>query len=424
MDRSPPFFLCLFWPRKSAHAVRVRSPRGILWCLIAALCLLSPAAHAAPDAGEVDKLIEQLGNDDPGKRQEATKRLEEIGEPALEALRKAAGGHDDPDVRLRAAVVARTIQKQLSGQLRVFEGHSDLVRAVALSPDGRTVLSGSHDQTIRLWEVASGKQVRQFQGPAGQVRSVAFSPDGKRALSGDQGGGLRLWDVATGRAVQAAGFPVPVCSVAFTPDGARAVFGLDDHTVRVWDVAKWKELHQLGGHTSYVVCVAISPDGKRALSAGEHDNTVRLWDLEAGKEIRKLEGHKEAVHCVAFSPDGKRAVSGGGILQNGQNVPGKDFAVRLWDLETGKLIRQFEGHGAGIWAVAFSPDGRRILSGSGHWVLDSPDKTVRLWDVETGKELARFSDHTGTVWGVVFTADGKQALSCGDNTLRLWRLPK
>ena len=102
---------------------------------------------------------------------------------------------------------------------------------------------------------------------------------------------------------------------------------------------------------------------------------------------------------------------------------GTDNTVRLWDAQTGKEIRKFEGHTEAVWSLAFSPDGRRALSGSGRYTLDSPDTTVRLWDVETGKELHKFEGHPQTVWGVVFLADGRRALSCGDKTARLWRLP-
>jgi WD40 repeat protein len=387
------------------------------------VALVLAPVHAAPEPSEIDKLIEQLASDDAVRRQESSRRLEEIGEAALEPLRKAGRQHPDPDVRLRALVAARAIDKLLHGSLRRFEGHTDLVRWVALSPDGKQLLSGGHDGTVRLWELETGKEIRRLGENLALVRSVAFSPDGKLALAGHQNGDFRLWETATGKELHAVNFGTPVCSVAFTPDGTRALLGLDDTTLRLWDLEKWQEVRKLTGHTSYVVCVAISPDGKRGLSAGEHDNTARLWDLETGKELRKFEGHKESVHSVAFSPDGKRAVSGGGV-QRAIFAPGSDNTARVWDVETGKEIRVLTGHKAGVWAVAFSPDGRRILTGSGHWTLDSPDMTMRLWDVDSGKELARFEEHTGTVFSVTFTSDGKQALSSGDRTVRLWRLPK
>ena len=114
-------------------------------------------------------------------------------------------------------------------------------------------------------------------------------------------------------------------------------------------------------------------------------------------------------------------ISGAGGRENGE--AGSDNSLRLWDVKTGEEIRKFDGHTEGVWGVAISPDGRRALSGSGRWTLDSADTTVRLWDLETGKELHKLAGHTQTVWNVAFLTDGKKALSCGDKSVRLWQLP-
>jgi hypothetical protein len=241
-------------------------------------------------------------------------------------------------------------------------------------------------------------------------------------LSTSNDGTLRLWDLETGKELhrtESMGVPLPC--VAFSPDGKRALVGFDGGGLRLWDVDNWKEILSLEGHTSHVVCVVFSPDGKQAASAGEHDHTARIWEVETGKELVKLEGHTDAVHCVAFSPDGRRVLTGAGGKEEG--AVGTDNSLRLWDARTGKELRKFEGHDEGIWGVAFSPDGRRALSGSGRFTLDSLDTTVRLWDLETGKELQRFEGHTQTVWSVAFSRDGRQGLSAGDQKVRLWRLP-
>jgi WD40 repeat protein len=322
-------------------------------------------------------------------------------------------------------LVAAPVEEKV-GEIRRFEGHTDLARCVAVSPDGKLALSGGHDKTIRLWDLQTGKPVWSVTAHNGDVRSVAFSPDGKQALSSGQDGALAQWDIKTGKVVRRPTyFRTPVPGAAFSPDGKFALVGLDNQTLQLWDLMNRRSVRDFKGHTSYVVCVAFSPDGKRALSAGSHDKSVRLWEVATGKELRKFE-HTEAVHCVAFSPDGKKAVSGGGgVLQpGGKFLPGSDFAIRLWDLDSGKELRRFKGHKAAVWCVAFSPDGKRILSGSGHWLLDNPDKSVRLWDVDSGKELHRFEGHKETVWNVVFTPDGRKAVSCGDKTVRLWSLPE
>src|SRR5262249_12475796 len=123
------------------------------------------------------------------------------------------------------------------GQLRRLEGHTDLARCLAVSHDGRFILSGGHDKTLRLWDANTGKQIWQLVAHRDVLRSVAFSPDGKRALSSGQDGAVHLWDIETGRALRrAAQFGTPVPSLAFSPDGKRALIGLDNNTLQLWDI--------------------------------------------------------------------------------------------------------------------------------------------------------------------------------------------
>jgi len=303
---------------------------------------------------------------------------------------------------------------------------SGYVTSVAFSPNGRQVLTGSWDGTARVWDAATGKELRQFEGHTGWVLSVAFSPDGRQVLTGSgnpfertSDNTARLWDAATGQELRRfEGHTDPVTSVAFSPDGRQVLTGSGDKTARLWDAATGKELRRFEGHTDWVVSVAFSPDGRQVLTGsgflgifGEsRDNTARLWDVTTGQEFRRFEGHTEAVWSVAFSPDGRQVLTGSG-----------DKTARLWDAATGKELRRFEGHTEAVWSVAFSPDGRQVLTGS--W-----DKTARLWDVATGQELRRFEGHSAAVWPVVFSPDGRQVLTgaghfvgvAPDNTARLW----
>ncbi len=155
------------------------------------------------------------------------------------------------------------------------------------------------------------------------------------------------------------------------------------------------------GHWKFVVAVAFSPDGKLALS-GSNDKTMRLWDVQSGRELRNFMGHGP-VYCVAFSPNGRFALSG-------------SYALRLWDVETGRELRSFAGHRGGVHSAAFSPDGRLALSGSG-------DNTLKLWEVASGRELRSFTGHTGRVNSVAFFPDGKLVLSGSeDKTLKVWEV--
>jgi predicted NACHT family NTPase/tetratricopeptide (TPR) repeat protein len=190
--------------------------------------------------------------------------------------------------------------------------------------------------------------------------------------------------------------------VALSPDGKRALSGSADKTLKLWDVANGWELRAFSGHKKWVSSVAFSPDGKLALS-GSEDNTLKLWDVESGRELRTFRGHLREVFCVAFSPDGKLVLSGS-----------CDNTLKLWDVESGRELRTFSGHSSKVRSVAFSPDGKRALSGS-------CDNTLKLWDVESGRELRTFSGHLRVVQCVAFSPEGRLVLSGSeDNTLKLW----
>jgi WD40 repeat protein len=193
-----------------------------------------------------------------------------------------------------------------------------------------------------------------------------------------------------------------------------------------------REVRQLGSHGGTIHGVAFLPGGRHALSASGgmdyygpgkfklHDCTPRLLDVATGKELRRFTDNPSPVWSVACSPDGRYAAStSGDVLMRGRPF---DCLVRLWDVKTGREIRQFKGHGEPVWCCAFSPDGRLLLSGAGNNTSGQPrDCTARLWDVATGKELLRFEGHRDRVYRVAFLPRGKRFLSAsGDGTLRLW----
>ncbi|KAJ6620959.1 quinon protein alcohol dehydrogenase-like superfamily [Mycena sp. CBHHK59/15] len=290
-----------------------------------------------------------------------------------------------------------------------FEGHTDWVTSVAFSPDGKHIISGSYNQTVRVWDAESGEALGAlFKGHTHAVTSVAFSPDGKHIVSGSYDQTVRVWDAESGEALRAPfeGHTDWVTSVAFSPDGKHIVSGSDDRTVRVWDAESGEALGApFEGHTDRVTSVAFSPDGKYIVS-GSHDQTVHVWDAESGEALgAPFKGHTHAVTSVAFSPDGKHIVSGS-----------YDQTVRVWDAESGEALRAlFEGHTNQVTSVAFSPDGKHIVSGSNNL-------TVCVWDAESGEALgAPFEGHTNSVTSVAFSPDGKHIVSGShDRTVRVW----
>ena len=253
------------------------------------------------------------------------------------------------------------------------------VLAVAFSPDGKLLASGSSDNTVNLWDMANGTQVGQpLKGHKNAVFGVTFSQDGKLLASGGMDGTSVLWDVATRTQVgePLKGHRGPVYSVAFTPDGKLLASGGFDDTVILWDVTTRTQVGEpLVGHQSSVRGITFSPDGKM-MASGSFDDTVILWNVANGTQVgQALKDHKGVVNSVAFSPDGRLLASGS-----------SDDTVILWDVANRTQVGQpLKGHKNAVFGVTFSPDGKLLASGG-------MDGTVILWDVTGRAPVAELID--------------------------------
>ncbi|KAF7368441.1 WD40 repeat-like protein [Mycena venus] len=308
---------------------------------------------------------------------------------------RVVSGSDDQTVRIWDATMGVELTK--------MDGHRGLVRSVAFSPDGARVVSGSDDETVRIWDATTGAELTKMNGHNGKVYSVAFSTDGVRIVSGSDDETVCIWNAETGASVmQMKGHSNAVYSVAFSPDGAQVVSGSSDKTVRIWDATTGAQVTEMQGHSDWVRTVAFSPDGEQVVS-GSDDKTVRIWDVMTGAEATKIEGHSGEVYSVAFSPDGVRVVSGS-----------DDKTVQIWNAKTAAVVTQMGGHSNGVYSVAFSPDGAHVVSGSG-------DKTMRIWDVTVGAEPTKMEGHSGEVSSIAFSPDSMRVVSgSGDKTVRIW----
>ncbi len=302
-------------------------------------------------------------------------------------------------------------------KIRRFEGHTSRVTCVAFSPDGQTALSGSDDTTVILWDVVAGEEIRRFERHEDEVTGVVFSADGRTMLSTSTDHALRLWDLETGEEIRQQIFPSEPHSLAISPDGRTAIFNVG-FEVRLWDIGQWQEHQRLLGHSGEIWSVATSPDGFLALS-GAADGTLRLWNLGGQAEFHRFQTDGTPLIAVAVSPDGRRLLTG--------NMA--DEAI-LWDVERSEVIRRFESREGAVspGAVAFSPDGRYALVGSGDVLGGSGAKSLVLWDIETGEEIHRFEGHRFLVRSVAFSPDGRtalgssQSMTSDEGDLILWDL--
>jgi len=273
---------------------------------------------------------------------------------------------------------------------------------LGVSPDGRWIVSGGQDDTVKVWDAATGAEVMTLRGHKGQVVTAAFSPDGHRIVSGSRDQTLKIWDTKSQKELFTLAGHDGTAGALFSPDGKWIISGSFDKTIRVWDAHTGAAMMTLRGHEASVICHAVSPDGRR-IASGDRDNVVRVWDVGSRSEVMTLRGHQGNVNGVRFSPDGTRIVSGSW-----------DGTIKIWDAKTGEQLLSVQAHDARIYDVALDPSGKRIASVGN-------DRTVKLWDSSTGDELMTLRGHAVAVTSVAFSPDGKRLVSAsGDGTVKVW----
>jgi WD40 repeat protein len=314
-----------------------------------------------------------------------------------------------------------------------FEGHTDWVRGVIHLPDGQRMMTCSYDGSLRLWNLKNGKQIGEdlrdetvwkedlrdensavwkegLLDNKSAVWTMASSPDGKKVVSGSVDGGVRLWDIDTGKLIATwTGHTSNVYTVCWSRDGHRVVSASFDGTAREWDVENGKTI--LGpiktGHDD-VYTVVYSPDMTMFATAGYSESTpaehpIKICDAKTGEVVATLKGHTQSARCLAWSPDGKTLVSGS-----------RDHSVRTWNTKTWKQLGLLDGHTKTVHGIAISPNGRILASASG-------DKTGRLWNLENSQPISSPLHHEQIVNCVSFSTDGKLlATGCDDNNAYTW----
>jgi DNA-binding beta-propeller fold protein YncE len=263
-----------------------------------------------------------------------------------------------------------------SSNLGHLGGHISQVRALAFSPDGKTIASAGGNPAqfgeIKIWSVKERKELRTIRGHGDNIFALAFSPDGSKLATASYDRLIKIWDPQTGSELATLkDHTDAVFALAFSPDGRRLASASADRTVKIWEVASGNRLFTLGDALDGLQTLAFHPNGKQLAAAG-NDRVIRIWELNEleGRQIRSLIAHEDAIHEVTYSPDGKLLAS-----------TGADKRIKIWDAATLTETTAIEIQPDWVFALSFSPDGKRLVAGR-------YDGSIAFYDAITGKRLA------------------------------------
>ncbi len=294
-------------------------------------------------------------------------------------------------------------------------GHTEVVYSAKYSPDGKKIVTTSEDCTAIIWDAGTGKMLTTLIGHKAFVYSAQFSPDGKKIITASCDHTAKVWDVSTGKILTTTSPSAESINLAlFSPDGKKFIttfiqnklylhWSISEKPVHVtiFDADNGERLYSLNGH-SMINSAKFSPDGKKIITAC-CDSTVKVWAVDTGRLIYTFEGYASSVYSAEFCPDGKKIVTASA-----------DSMVIVWDSNTGKLINNLEGHTDKVSVAQFSPDGKRIITAS-------LDNTAKVWDEDTGKLISTLEGHTENVISVEFCLDGKKIVTASkDHTAKVW----
>jgi WD40 repeat protein/tRNA A-37 threonylcarbamoyl transferase component Bud32 len=289
--------------------------------------------------------------------------------------------------------------------INTLTGHSEPVLSLVIIPDDKTLVSGSRDKTIKVWNLQTGELKFTLNGHSNWVSSLAISHDAKILASGSGDKNIKIWNLET-RELKSTlnGHSNGINSLIISHDGKTLVSGSDDTTIKVWNLLTGELKSTLNGHSGWVLSLAISPDDK-TLFSGSSDKTIKIWNLQTKELLLTITRHLSGVRSLTINPNTNTFVSGSW-----------DKTIKIWNLQTKELKATLTGHTDSIWSVAISDDGKTLVSGSS-------DKTIKIWNLQTGAIKSTLTGHSDSVRSLAISPDGRTLVSgSDDNTIKIWRL--
>ena len=273
-------------------------------------------------------------------------------------------------------------------------GHKYPVFAIAISDDNKNIITGSFDQTIKIWNTKTGGLIKTIANGS-PVYSVSMTKDRKYIVSGSDDRTIKIWSFDTGKMIRKINaYSKTINYAAVYPDN-KSIISYGDNTLKFWELNTGKLVKKM--KIKGLAAISITSDGKYIIS-GNADKTISVIDLVTGKLIRKLKGHNDCINSTRVSLDGKYIVSCSGYISLDKRS--KDNSVKVWELNTGNLVRTFTGHASYISSVAISPDNQYVISGSG-------DNTIKIWSLKSGKPVNKLKGHYSEVCALAVTDDNQ-----------------
>lgn len=330
---------------------------------------------------------------------------------------------ENPDLPYTAESEA-ALRKSWGNHSAVLNGHTRNLWTSEFSPDGKKIVTASSDNTVRVWDVASGMQLLVLTGHENAVRFATFCPDGKDIASLSWDNVIKIWDASTGELKNSfTGDRNNTHTLSYSPDGNRIAVGYSDGNIIIRDSKSGHIINSFKGHEGRVWSVCYSHDGKHLVSSS-NDGFVKTWDTGSWKEVR---AYKDIIRYAPYSPNAKISPfdykpestdiwKASYSPDDTSIIYVSDSAIIVLDAQSGMEKLRIKGHTGDVTKAKFNHDGKRIVS-------SSSDNTIKIWDAKTGEIIKTLNGHKGTVWDVNFSPDDKMIASgSDDNSARLWDL--